>query len=302
MLIFCAGRIFHTRIQPRQPESEVLCMEKDISASYLNAIKHIPLLSQSEEASLSQKIQAGDSQALQRLVSANLRLVVSIACKLDVSCPDSNAGIMDLIQEGNIALMNAAQKFRASFSTKFSTYAYPWIIQYMIRFLNRKARCIPLPGRKERAVRKMQKMQDYFFQQNGREASAAELALYAGISEEKVKECLSCSYTVASLDAEVKDGEKTACFADMIPDCTYAPEEQLMREASKETVRSLMNSLSRREKCVLWYRYNFCCEERAKTLREISMIIGVSPEAVRQTAIRAEKRIKQAIERGQSAV
>ena len=127
-------------------------MEKDVVGSYLNSIKTFSLLSAEEESELSVKIQKGDKAALQRLINSNLRLVVSLARRMQVS----SSLIMDLIQEGNLGLMVAAEKFRADFKTRFSTYAYPWIAQYMLRYLNIRTSFISLPNRKELMIRKLQ--------------------------------------------------------------------------------------------------------------------------------------------------
>ena len=268
-------------------------MEQDVIGSYLNSIKNFSLLSAEEEVELSKKIKSGDKEAARQLVNSNLRLVVSLARKMQVS----SSVIMDLIQEGNMGLMVAAEKFSAAFKTRFSTYAYPWIAQYMLRYLNNRTSSIALPNRKEMMIRKLQKAQNYFFQQNGREAAVSELSLLTGIPEDKVTEYLNYSYTVASLDVEVNDEDNSVTLGDILPDTTYSPEEMLMKEEEKETVRSLMNSLPGKERCVLWYRYNFDGELHAKTLREVSKIIGVSPEAVRQTEIRAVKHMKAAVEK-----
>lgn len=268
-------------------------MDKDVIGSYLNSIKKIKLLSAEEEIVLSKRIQSGDKKAVKELVNANIRLVVSLARKMQVS----PSIIMDVIQEGNMGLMVAAEKFNADFKTRFSTYAYPWIAQYMLRYLNSRTSFIALPNRKELMIRKIQKAQAYFFQQNGRESTVTELALIVGIPEDKIVEYLNYSYTVASLDVEVSDEGNSVSLGDLLPDMTYSPEEMLLKEEEKETVKSLMESLPSKERCVLWYRYNFDGDLHTKTLREVSKIIGVSPEAVRQTEIRAVKHMKAAVDK-----
>ena len=267
-------------------------MDKDVVRSYLNSIKNYKLLTAAEEAELADRIHSGDKAALQKLINSNLRLVVSLAKKMQVG----PSLIMDIIQEGNMGLMVAAEKFSTEFNTRFSTYAYPWIAQFMLRYINSRTALISLPNRKEMLLRKIQKVQSFFFQQNGREATLAELSLFTGIEEEKVKEYLQYSYTVASLDVEVSDEGNSAEFGDLIPDMTYSPEEQYIREETKQTVMSLLDSLPGKEKTVLWHRFNFGGEMSAKTLREVSKIVGVSPEAVRQTEIRAVKHLKAAVE------
>lgn len=267
-------------------------MEKDVVRSYLNSIKNYKLLSAAEEVELAEKIHNGDKAALQKLINSNLRLVVSLAKKMQVG----PSLIMDIIQEGNMGLMVAAEKFSTEFNTRFSTYAYPWIAQFMMRYINSRVSMIALPNRKEMFLRKIQKVQNFFYQQNGREATIPEIALLTGLEEEKVEEYLQYSYTVASLDVEVSDEGNSASFGDLIPDMTYSPEELYIREESRQSVKSLLDSLPGKEKTVLWHRFNFDGEMSAKTLREVSKIVGVSPEAVRQTEIRAVKHLKSAVE------
>ena len=265
-------------------------MKLEIDASYLRQIQKYPLLSAEEECELSKRIQEGDKRAVNALVNSNLRLVVSIACRFKCS----NMNIMDLVQEGNMGLMTAAEKFSWSFKTRFSTYAYPWIVQYMLRYVNNRTSFIQLPHRKEELIRKIQNAQSYLFQQYGKEAGAREIALYLGLSEDKVRSVMAFSYTVASLDSET-DSEGTPCsMGELIPDSKFSPEELLLREEERDEIHSMIDSLPGNERLVIWYRFNFENDLRAKTLREVSRIIGVSPEAVRQTELRAVKHLKDA--------
>lgn len=267
-------------------------MEKDVIGSYLNSIKQYPLLTAEQEKELSMKIQKGDKKALNDLINSNLRLVISVARKIQTN----STNIMDLIQEGNMGLMVAAEKFHFSFKTRFSTYAYPWIAQYMLRYANNRSSLISLPHRKDNLIRKIQNAQSYLYQQNRKEATITELALYTGIEEEKVAECLSYSYTISSLDVDTNDEGNSITVGDLVADYTYCPENQLIKDDTCREIRSLMSSLPGNEQKVLWYRYNFDGEMHPKTLREISKIIGVSPEAVRQTEIRAVKHLKSVAE------
>ena len=265
-------------------------MEKDIDKNYLAQIQRYPLLTPEEEAELSKKIEEGDSVAFNKLVNSNLRLVVSIAHKFN----NTRLSMMDLIQEGNLGLMTAAEKFHYSFNTRFSTYAYPWIVQYMLRYANTRVSFITLPHRKNDLIRKIQVAQSAVFQETGHEASVQEIAEYIGISEEKVNDLMTYSYSVASLDSDTSDEDNSLTVGDFLSDVTYSPENMYLKEEEKTEIRSMMENLPGNEKKVLWYRYNFDYENHTKTLREISKIIGVSPEAVRQTEIRAIKHMKSA--------
>lgn len=263
-------------------------MEKEVSRAYLAQIQRFPLLSQEEEKALAEKVALGSQKAVESLINSNLRLVVSVAAKFNCL----PVAIMDLIQEGNMGLMMAAQKFCSSFNTRFSTYAYPWILQYMLRFANSRQAVISLPHRKEEALRKVVAVQSLLRDQMCQEPTEEEIAQYIGFPVEKVKELLGCSYTISSLDVDASEDGNGATVGDLIPDNTYSPEDQFMKEHKKSVVHDMIEDLPGYEKDVIWYRYNFDCDEERKTLRQISAILGVSPEAVRQAEIRALRRLK----------
>src|SRR5574344_1929499 len=147
-------------------------MKNDNYLTYVNEIKSYKLLTAEEEADLSKKIAEGSEYARKQLVNSNLRLVISIAKKF---C-DSNIPIMDLIQEGNIGLITAASKFNYSYNTRFSTYAYSWIMQYMLRFIHTKTCAIHIPNRKKEILRCLNNARAALYQKNGYEASNEELA------------------------------------------------------------------------------------------------------------------------------
>ncbi len=266
-------------------------MEKKIDKSYMTQIQKYPLLSADQEADLSKKIQTGDKNALSRLINSNLRLVVSCAHKFSAT----RLSMMDLIQEGNIGLMVAAQKFQSSFKTRFSTYAYPWIIQYMLRYANTRVSFIALPHRKDDMLRQIQNATQYLFQQTGHDPSYKQIADFLGITEEKLIDYMSYAYQISSLDTETSDEENSSTIVDFMADSTYCPEQIFLKKEEKEDIRNLMENLPSNEKNVLWYRYNFDGSTHTKTLREISKIVGVSPEAVRQTEIRAIKHMRLAV-------
>src|SRR5574344_822944 len=265
-------------------------MEKDIIESYISQIQKYPLLTAEEEQDLAKKIQAGDKEACTKLINSNLRLVVSIARKFN----PSHANLMDLIQEGNIGLMTAASKFQASYKTRFSTYSYTWIMQYMLRFVNNRCTLITLPHRKDEMIRRVEAAQAYLFQQTGHQATSGELALYLGVPEEEMRKVMIYSYSITSLDIDCSD-DSAMTLTDLLADTTFSPETIVMTEEKKRIIRSLMKNLSQNEQDVIRYRFNFDNEVHAKTLREISELLGVSAETVRQTEIRALRHMKLAM-------
>ncbi len=263
-------------------------MEHEIASEYLAQLKRYPLLSAEEERELSDRIQEGDKAALDKMIKCNLRLVVSLSKNFLNTCES----VMDLIQEGNIGLITAAKKFNASYKTRFSTYAYPWIIQYMIRYLNSHSAMISLPTRKDQILRKIQNARQELFSTNGRMPTEQQIASHIGISMALLRNCLKYEFTIASLDTLVSEGENSVSLGDLISDTTYSPENQYLNKEQKNHIRSLMNKLPLNERKVIWYRYNFECEQKTKTLREVSSLLGVSPEAIRQTEMRAIRHMK----------
>ena len=258
---------------------------------YLNQIQRFPLLDAESERELAVKISAGDKKAVTRLVNSNLRLVVSIANKFKKTYKVS---VMDLIQEGNMGLMAAAEKFSPEYETRFSTYAYPWILQYMLRFLHNKTSIISIPQRKEEVLRRLSTIQSEYSEATGKKASKKELALSLGITEDELNSALECLYTCTSLDSEcMEDGSMTV--GELIPDFTYDPERNFFIEIAKSNIKQLVADLSEKERVVISGRYNFDGLANAPTLREIGLSLGVSAETIRQTELKALKKIRQAL-------
>ena len=258
---------------------------------YLNQIQRFPLLDAESEQELAVKISAGDKKAVTRLVNSNLRLVVSIANKFKKTYKVS---VMDLIQEGNLGLMAAAEKFSPEYETRFSTYAYPWILQYMLRFLHNKTSIISIPQRKEEVLRRLSTIQSEYSEATGKKASKKELALSLGITEDELNSALECLYTCTSLDSEcMEDGSMTV--GELIPDFTYDPERNFFIEIAKSNIKQLVADLSEKERVVISGRYNFDGLANAPTLREIGLSLGVSAETIRQTELKALKKIRQAL-------
>ncbi len=256
--------------------------------SYLKQIQRFPLLSAAEEKELAGKILAKDKKALNRLVNSNLRLVVSIAAKFKSTYKVS---IMDLIQEGNLGLIFAAEKFSGSHGTRFSTYAYSWILQYMLRFLHNKTNMISIPQRKEEILRKISDIRDYYADKNDKKASLKEFASSLGISEKELKDSLNCLFTCTSLDCECGEGNANT-IGDLIPDFTYNPEQQFFMECAKSNIKELVTKLSEKERVIISSRYNLDGQVNVPTLRELGASLGVSTETIRQTEIKALKKIR----------
>src|SRR5574344_1739427 len=188
-------------------------MENSIYKSYLNEIRRYDLLTADQEHSLADRVHLGDTEARMTLVKSNLRLVASVA--KTYASPKIN--IMDLIQEGNLGLMTAASKYTNDFNTRFSTYAYAWILQYILRFIRNKSNPINLPHRKEEQIRALRAAKGYLEQQNGTAPTLDELACYLDLPIDYVRSLYRYAQPVCSLDNECNDdGEST--IGDMISD------------------------------------------------------------------------------------
>jgi RNA polymerase primary sigma factor len=273
----------------RTPVSSKKKAEKDGDDSlqtYFGQIKNIPLLSFEEELELSKRIQQGDEMAKTRLIEANLRLVIKIA-RMYLT---SDVSFMDLIQEGNIGLMRAAEKYDHARNVRFSTYAAWWIRQSIARFLANRRRAIRLPHRKEESLRKIRNAYHALTQTLTRQPTTGEIALYVGMDVSDVAYILNITNNMVSLETDVRDAESTT-IADLHEDYTYSPERELMRKANRDVTLHFLNRLKDREKRILMYRYQMNGTEH-HTLKTIGAEMGISPETVRQIEMRAMKKMR----------
>jgi RNA polymerase primary sigma factor len=260
---------------------------EDVLKTYFDQIKSVPLLSFQEELDLSRRIAAGDELARQKLIEANLRLVVKIArCFIA-----SDVSLLDLIQEGNLGLIRAAQKYNYQRNVRFSTYASWWIKQAISRSLANKRRSIRLPHRKEEALKKIQRAYNTLSQIYMRRPTTEEIAAEVGLPTVEIEYILTMANGMVSLDADTGD-EDSSTFIDLLEDYTYSPDKDLMNDAIKRDTRRHLNKLMDRERRILMYRFQFFDGERY-TLKRIGDEMGISPETVRQIEMRALRKFKE---------
>lgn len=269
------------QIRPVEETSEPLQI-------YLNEIGQIPLLSEEEERSLGEKSARGDEEARRKLSESNLRLVVSLAKRYT----GRGVPLMDLIQEGNMGLMRAAQKYDYTKENRFSTYASWWIKEAMQRAIDQQSREIRVPVHVAENMKRVQKTGRELQQSLGRDVTPKEIAEKLGDkTEEEVKNVLNYLQSPVSLETPVgDDGENS--LGDMVEDRTEpTPEEAMNALVQQEEVKELLETLSDRERQVIRLRYGLD-EEKPHTLEEIGEILGVTRERVRQIEARALEKLR----------
>ncbi len=257
-------------------------------AIYLKEIGQLPLLSEEEEKELGRRTAEGDETARHKLEEGNLRLVVSLAKHY----AGRGVPLMDLIQEGNMGLMRAVEKYDYTKENKFSTYASWWIKEAMQRSIDQQSREIRVPVHVAANMKRVQKTARELQQELGREATPKEIAEKMGDkTEEDVKNILSYLQNPVSLETPVgEDGEDS--LGDMVEDKTEAtPEEAMEVLVRKEEVQELLGTLTDREREVISLRYGLG-DKRTHTLEEIGGMLGVTRERVRQIEARAMEKMR----------
>ena len=252
---------------------------------YFRQVKVFPLLSFEDELELSKKIQGGDVDALHKLVNSNLRLVIKIAGLFNVP----SVPILDMIQEGNIGFIHAAEKFDFRKNVRFCTYASWWIRQFISRYIAKKRRLVRLPQRKEETLRKIQHAYHTLCQTLMHQPKNSDIAKELGIPVRDVDSFIHLASD--SLYYEQSNGIDTVCAVDVHEDYTYNPEVNFMKKASRDSAMDILSKLKDKEARILSYRYQLNgCEHH--TLREIGDKFDISPETVRQIEKRALKKIR----------
>jgi RNA polymerase primary sigma factor len=244
---------------------------------YLHQISQVPLLSAAEEVALATRMERGDLEAKRRLIEANLRLVVSIAKRY----MGRGLSLLDLIQEGNLGLMRAVEKFDYRRGFKFSTYATWWIRQAVTRALADQARTIRIPVHMVEASNRLLRVQRQLLFELNREPSPEEMAATLGITAQKVRAMLRMIQPPISLESPVGE-QGDAQLGDLIEDEDAArPPEAAIESLRKDELAALLGLLSRRERAILELRFGLAGEP-PRTLEEVGRQFGVSRERIRQ--------------------
>lgn len=256
--------------------------------AYLKEIGTIPLLDALEEQRLARLFrEEGDGQARERLVEANLRLVVSIAKRY----VGRGMSFLDLIQEGNLGLMKAAEKFDYKKGFKFSTYATWWIKQAITRAIADQARTIRIPVHMVETINRLTKINRELVQELGREPDIGEIAERMGVSTEKVAEIQKVAAEPVSLESPVGEEEDSRLLDFLSDESIVSPEASAERQTLVEEIRICLENIPDREKQVLRLRFGLD-DDKPRTLEEVGQVMGVTRERIRQIEAKALRRLR----------
>lgn len=260
--------------------------EEDIR-QYLHEIRQYPRLTAEQERELAMECAKANPEAIRSMVNSNLRLVVSVAREY----AGRGVPLMDLIQEGSIGLMVAAKKFDYTMDCRFSTYATKWIRQGVTRCLLNHTGVIRVPVHTMERMRKVLAVGHALQQQNGETPTAEEIAQQSGIPVDKVVELMHLFPEVCSLDAPLQNGEEGSLHLLLEDVQTPQPQEQMVRDALKQTMDSLLGMLDDRQRQILRLRFGME-DDVCHSLERISQMLGVSKERVRQIEHQAIVKLK----------
>ena len=253
---------------------------------YLSEIAKEPLLTVDEEVELAQRIHSGDKEALDKLVRSNLRFVVSVAKQYQ----NGELTLSDLVNEGNVGLIKAAEKFDETRGFKFISYAVWWIRQSIMQALAEQSRLVRLPLNQVGLLNKINKTIADFVQEHERQPSLHELARLVDVDESKIAETLSASSRGASLDAPFQDGEENSLISVLSDDSAPAADNGMDLESLSTDLEQILKELKPREIQVLKMSFGIGCNE--KTLEEIADTLGLTRERVRQIREKSLKKLR----------
>lgn len=256
---------------------------------YMGKVGSVDLLTPDKEKEITLRVAKGDQTAKTELIEANLRLVVSVAKKYN---NNTSIPFLDLVQEGNMGLMHAVEKFDFTRGFKFSTYATYWIKQYIQRAIADQGRAIRVPVHIVEANNLINRTERQLTQSFGRKATPEEVAKELEMDMEKYTSIIEHSKSLLSMDKTINDDEDTDMNEIVGDNRAENPVEKMRKEATKEMIIKVFDSLDEREKEIIMMRYGFDDGE-AKTLDDIGELVGLTRERVRQIEIKALRKLRQ---------
>lgn len=254
---------------------------------YLQEIGHEELITVEEEVELARRIKNGDRKALEKLTKANLRFVVSVAKQYQ----NQGLSLPDLINEGNIGLLKAAEKFDETRGFKFISYAVWWIRQSILQAIAEQSRVVRLPLNQVGSVNKINRILNQFEQENERRPSVDEIADKTDIPHDKIEDALKVNTHQVSVDAPISDSDGTSMLDFMQSDSEKETDSELVMESLREEISAALNVLNERERNVIEAFYGINQPER--TMEEIGKKYGLTRERVRQIREKAIRKLKQ---------
>ncbi len=260
--------------------------ESEALEKYLNEIGRVEMLSADEEVELAQRIRKGDRKALERLTKANLRFVVSVAKQYQ----NQGMSLPDLINEGNVGLIKAAERFDETRGFKFISYAVWWIRQSILQAIAEQSRLVRVPLNQVSSVSKINRMLSKFEQENERRPSTTEIAEQTDLPEDKIDEAMMANTRHVSVDAPFVDGEDNSLLDILINDNAPMADRELFVESLRAEIANLLQILNERERNVVKAFYGI--GEPEKTLEEIGNKTGLTRERVRQIKEKAIRRLR----------
>jgi len=292
-----SGQVFHEEKAREYDEKKKVELELEEASTsdsvqmYLREIGRYPLLSSEEEIELAKKIEKGDEAARQKLALSNLRLVVSIAKKYVGRSP--NLTLLDLIQEGNIGLFKAVEKFDFHRGFKFSTYATWWIRQAITRALADQGKTIRIPVHMVETINKYQQVVRRLVQDLGREPLPEEIAAEMGVEVDKIRYIQKISQDTVSLEAPVGQDDEDSALESFIPDeDSITPSMSTARTILKTHIKEIIDDLTLREQKILDMRFGLT-DGVTHTLEEVGKVFTVTRERIRQIEAKALEKIRQ---------
>jgi len=262
--------------------------DENILSMYLKEINRIPLLTRDEENELARKAAAGDAYARNRMVESNLRFVVNVAKKYQ----NQGLPLSDLINEGNIGLMNAIEKYDVDRGYHFISYAVWWIRQAILKSICEKSRTVRLPLNRANELLQIQKMQRKLLHDNGEDANAEEIGHELNLDPQLVEDLLSISREMVSLDAPVYGDPTNSTVGDFVEDNYRSADDILMNKALKDDINQALSILSEKERDIIEMRFGLN-GAIPMSLKEIGELYNLTKERIRQIEKKAIERMKQ---------